>query len=100
MKIRVKAKEKNGSVDVKMLIKHPMETGRRKDQEGNIIPAKHLTTIKVTHKEVTVFNAHMGTGIAKDPYLSLSFNGKKGDTFEVYALDNTGDSSTETIKIK
>jgi sulfur-oxidizing protein SoxZ len=50
MKIRVKAKEKNGLVDAKLLIKHPMETGRRKDKDGNLIPAKHLTTITIDYK--------------------------------------------------
>ena len=30
--IRIKAKERNGSVDVKTLMKHNMETGLRKGQ--------------------------------------------------------------------
>ena len=42
-KIRIKAVEKSGIVTVKALIKHPMETGRRKDQEGNLIPMHHIS---------------------------------------------------------
>ena len=36
-KIRIKAEEKAGTVTVKALIKHPMETGRRKDKNGNLV---------------------------------------------------------------
>jgi len=100
MKIRVKAKEKNGIVGAKLLIKHPMETGRRKDKEGNLIPAKHLTTVTVDYNGETIFDAHMGTGVSKDPYISVSFIGKKGESFEVNAADNTGETSKKTVKIK
>ncbi|MFT6732177.1 MAG: sulfur-oxidizing protein SoxZ [Polaribacter sp.] len=100
MKIRVKAKEKNGLVDAKLLIKHPMETGRRKDKDGNLIPAKHLTTITIDYKGETVFDAHMGTGVSKDPYLSVSFKGVKGESFEISAADNTGESAKKTVEIK
>ena len=100
MKIRVKAKEKNGLVDAKLLIKHPMETGRRKDKDGKLIPAKHLTTVTIDYKGETVFDAHMGTGVSKDPYISVSFNGAKGETFDVNAADNTGETAKKTVKIK
>ena len=32
-KIKLKAKAENGEVTVKTLLKHPMETGRRKDKD-------------------------------------------------------------------
>ena len=31
--IKIRAKESNGSVTVKALVKHPMETGQRKDNK-------------------------------------------------------------------
>jgi len=100
MKIRVKAKEKNGIVAAKLLIKHPMETGRRKDKDGNLIPSKHLTTVTLDYNGETVFDAHMGTGVSKDPYISISFTGVKGESFEVNAADNTGETAKKTVKIK
>ena len=100
MKIRVKAKEKNGVVDAKLLIKHPMETGRRKDAEGNLIPSKHLTTVSIIYNGETVFDAHMGTGVSKDPYISVSFKGVAGEKFEVHAADNTGETAKKSVKIK
>ena len=35
--IRTKAKTKNGSTSVKIMAKHVMETGNRKDKKGNIL---------------------------------------------------------------
>ena len=37
--MRVRATESGGVVDVKILMKHDMETGQRKDASGKAIPA-------------------------------------------------------------
>jgi sulfur-oxidizing protein SoxZ len=100
MKIRVKAKEKEGLVVVKCLIKHPMETGRRKDKDGKKIPEHHLTNITIHYNHKIVFDAEMGTGVSKDPYLSMAFKGKKGEHFEIHAQDNQAHSEKKIITIK
>ena len=39
----MRSKESNGVVTVKALIKHPMETGQRKDKKtGDLIPAHYI----------------------------------------------------------
>ena len=43
--IRIKAKERNGSVDVKTLMKHNMETGLRKKKDGSKIPEHWITDV-------------------------------------------------------
>ena len=47
--MKIKAKVKNDIVKVKMLIKHAMETGRRKDQDGNLIPGLYITEVSASH---------------------------------------------------
>ena len=37
-KIRLKTKLSNNEITVKTIISHPMDTGRKKDAEGQIIP--------------------------------------------------------------
>ena len=44
-RIKIKAVEKSGIVTVKALIKHPMETGRRKDHEGKFVAFHHITEL-------------------------------------------------------
>ena len=87
-KIRIKAVEKSGTVTVKALIKHPMETGRRKDQNGNFVPSHHITEIRVMVNGGEIMQGHWGTGVAKNPYMSFQYYGKKGDTVNLELLDN------------
>ena len=43
--IKIRAKESNGVVTVKALMKHPMETGKRKDKKtGDNIPCLLYTS--------------------------------------------------------
>jgi len=97
MKIRASAKE--GVTEVKVLMQHEMETGRRKDKAGALIPAWYITDVKVQHNERTVLEAQWGTGISKTPYLSFRFKGgTPGDKITVSWLDNRGDRrSDETL---
>ena len=65
-----------------------METGRRKDQSGDLVPPHHITEIKVIVNGSEVMEGQWGTGIAKNPYMSLQYFGKKGDIVKLKLLDN------------
>jgi len=96
--IRIKAKERKGSVDVKTLMKHNMETGLRKNKDGSKIPEHWITDVAAESGGKTVFAAAFNTSISKDPYLAFAFAGKKGDTLKVSWKDNTGKTdSAETV---
>jgi len=57
--MRVRAQEAGGVVDVKVLMKHDMETGQRKDAAGKTIPAHHITTITATCKGKQVLKLNL-----------------------------------------
>jgi sulfur-oxidizing protein SoxZ len=88
--MKIKAKEKKGIVKIKLLIKHPMETGRRKDADGNLIPAHFLNELKVTYEDKVVLLVELGATVSKDPYMAFSFAGAKGGTVYFETLDSTG----------
>jgi len=49
--IKMKAKAANGETTVKALIKHPMETGRRKDKEtGEVVPAHYIQKLTCSYQ--------------------------------------------------
>ncbi len=98
--MKIKAKEKKGIVKIKMLIKHDMETGRRKDADGKLIPAHFIQELKVTYKDKTVLLAEIGPTVSKDPYLAFFFAGTKGDTVYFETKDNKGtiDKADAVIK--
>ncbi len=99
--MKVKAKEKDGIVEVKALIKHPMETGLRKDQKtGKPIPAHFVQEVVVEHGGKTRITADWSGGVSKNPLLFVKFKGgAKGDMVKVSWTDNQGgtDSVEEAI---
>lgn len=98
MKIRASAKD--GYTEVRILMQHEMENGRRKDESGNLIPAGYITEVKVRHNDRIVLECQFGTAVSKDPYLIFRFKGgKQGEKVSVYWTDNKGDSRLDEAAI-
>ncbi len=99
--MKVKAKVKKGAVVVKLLAKHPMETGRRKGKDGKLIPGHYITELEGVHNGERVFQAELGPAVSKDPYLAFSFTGgNTGDTLTMSWLDNTGETKSTDVAIR
>ncbi|MCV6609599.1 MAG: thiosulfate oxidation carrier complex protein SoxZ [Amphritea sp.] len=100
--MKVKAKAKKGATNVKMMAKHIMESGQRKDKKtGELIPAMFLQELTVQHAGKTVFAGNLGTAISKNPYIAFSFEGgAKGEELTINWVENTGKTGTETAAIK
>ena len=95
-RIKIRAKEKGGITTVKFLMKHPMETGLRKNSKtGKNIPAHYITDVNVALNGATVMTAYLGPAVSKDPYLSTEIMGaSKGDTVTVSWADNQGEQAS------
>ena len=96
---KIKAKLKDGIVEVKALATHPMlsyQEAERAKKEVNFIT---YVIAKVGDK--VVFEASTSQFLSKDPYIKFSFKGGNvGDTIELTWKDLKGntDVSTEAIK--
>ncbi len=99
--IKVRAKTSDGVTTVKALIKHPMETGQRKDKKtGKLIPAHFIQEVTCEHKGKKVMTALWGAAISKNPYLSFKFKGaNKGDALKLSWVDNQGKSDSTDTKV-
>lgn len=98
--MRVRATETGGVVDVKILMKHDMETGQRKDAAGKTIPAWHIQTVTAQCNGKEVFRASFGPAVSKDPFLNFKFKGgAKGQKVTVNWIDNRGDKRTDEATI-
>jgi sulfur-oxidizing protein SoxZ len=100
--MKVKAKDKDGIVEVKALIKHPMETGLRKDKKtGKPIPAHFVQQVVVEHGGKTRVTADWSGGVSKNPLLFVKFKGgAKGDMIKVAWTDNQGGTDSVEAEIK
>ncbi len=95
--IKLKPKARKGVIGIKALIKHPMETGLRKNK-GKLVPANHIVHMVVSHNGTVVVDADIGSTISKDPYFKFDVAGAKGDTIELKYKDNNGKTGSETAK--
>ncbi len=100
MSIRMRAKEQGGLVTVKALVKHPMETGQRKDKNGNKIPEHFIQQITAKANGAVIMEAQWSPAVSKNPYLAFQYDGKKGDTIEIAMIDNEGKTFDGKGKVK
>jgi sulfur-oxidizing protein SoxZ len=98
--MKIRAKADGDVVEVKVLMSHIMETGQRKNQAGEAIPALYIRTVTITCNERTVLAAQWGPAVSANPYLSFKFKGgQKGDKLKVSWVDNTGDSRSDEVTV-
>jgi len=100
--IKIRAKLKGEIAEVKALMSHPMETGRRKDKAtGELVPAHFIQEVVYTWQEKEVLKALWSGGVSKNPYIAFRFKGaKKGDTVRLSWTDSKGESGSATTEIK
>ena len=99
-KTRLKVKEKDGSVNVKAIISHPMLTGLTKDKKGEKIPAHYISEVVVTANDTVVMTANWGGSVSKDPYISFDYAGKSGDVVKLSWVDNQENKGEAEKKVK
>jgi sulfur-oxidizing protein SoxZ len=98
--IKMRAQLKGDITEVKILMSHPMETGRRKNDMDEIVPAHFIQLVTATLNGKPVLEAQWGTGISKNPYLTFHLRGAKvGDKVAVTWYDNKGESSSGEIVV-
>ena len=98
--MRIRATLQGDVADVRILIRHPMETGARKDARGEIVPRHFIEHVAVTHNGKTVLDAQWSQAISRDPFLGLRIKGAKvGDKLSVTWVDNKGDKRTDEATI-
>jgi sulfur-oxidizing protein SoxZ len=98
--MKIRANVVGDSTEVKVLMSHEMETGLRKDAQGQTIPAWFIQNVTVACNGKTVLAAQWGTAVAKNPFLSFKFKGgTKSDRITVTWTDNRDDTRTDEVAI-
>jgi sulfur-oxidizing protein SoxZ len=99
--MKIRANLKDDIVEVKVLMSHDMETGQRKNAQGELIPAHFIQTVTAVHNGKTVLAAEWGPAVAKNPYLSFKFKGgAQGDKVQITWVDNRGEQRSDEAIIK
>lgn len=98
--IKMRAKLVNDITEVKMIMSHPMETGHKKDDFGQLIPAHFIQLVTAKLNGKTVLEMQWGTGISKNPYLTFYLKGAVvNDTISIDWVDNLGKTGSGEILV-
>jgi sulfur-oxidizing protein SoxZ len=97
----MRIKDKAGIIWLRALIKHPMETGLRKDRKTGVqIPPHYINSVIVEANGEVVFSADLSASISENPFLLIQFDGGAGDEVRLTWADNLGnsDSVVQTVR--
>ena len=102
-RIRIKAPKsakKGEIIQIKTLISHPMESGQRKNEQGEKIPRKIINRFVCSLNGKQVFSVDLQPGISSNPYLVFDVRVMESGTFEFAWTDDDGTVYKKTAKIE
>ena len=85
---------------IKTLISHDMESGQRKDKEGNPIPRKIINKFSCEFNGQPVFACDLDPAISANPYFEFSAKVPESGTFTFTWVDDDGSVYTSEQKIE
>ncbi len=100
-RVKVPKSAKAGEViTIKTLISHPMESGQRKDKDGNLIPRKIINKFTCEFNGTQVFTCDLDPAISTNPFLEFSAKVNESGTFKFTWVDDDGSTYTDEKKIE
>ncbi len=98
--IKVPERVKRGEVfPVKVLIRHPMETGHRRDRVGAPIPRDIIHSFRADYDGDVVFRMELFPGIAANPYLEFRTVATRTGTLTCRWEDDAGGRHSQSVTI-
>lgn len=100
-RIRLDKREarKGDLIEVKSLISHVMESGQRRDAQGNVIPRKIINAFTAEMNGKTVFAADIEPALSANPYMQFKFKAEESGTLKLTWVDDDGTRITAEEKI-
>lgn len=87
-------------VQIKAMLPHPMETGRRRDARGQAIPRHIIHTFTCHYNGVEVFRADMHPGIAANPFFAFHTVAAESGILRFTWIDDEGVEVTAEASIQ
>lgn len=87
------------AVSIKTLISHPMESGQRKDKEGNTIPRSIINRFTCEFNGQNVIDVTMEPAISTNPYIEFAAVVSEAGEFKFTWYDDDGSVYEDTKPI-
>ena len=99
--VNVPAEAKRGEViEIRTLAAHPMETGFRRTQLGELVPRNIIRSLVCTYNGVEIFRAELHPAIAVNPLITFTTLAAESGTLEFRWTGDNGYSATHSAAIK
>lgn len=85
--------------EVRVLVQHPMETGFRRDLDGQSIPTHIVDKLACTYGGREVFRADLGTGISANPYIVFYTVAQASGELVIEWSDDRGEKGRVTTMV-
>ena len=85
--------------EVRIQIRHPMETGYRTDDTGNAIGRNVIRTFACRYNGQPVFSAQMSSGIAANPYLRFFLTATDSGELTFEWQDDAGTRGSDRVAV-
>ena len=84
---------------IKAMIKHDMESGYRRGENGDVIPRNIITKFECSYNGEIVFSADFNPAVAANPFLSFHTRATETGTLMFQWADQHGVIWSETANI-
>ena len=90
-----------GQARVRALFAHEMESGQRKDVNGQLLPAWHISEVTAERQGKVVWTAQWGGSVSRNPLVQFTLKGVSvGDKLRLSWVDNRGASQSDEVTVK
>jgi len=87
------------TIEIKALISHDMESGQRRNKDGELIPRRIINTFTCSFNSTPFFIATFGPGISANPFLSFYFRATESGVLNFKWVDDDGSEYTARHEI-
>ncbi len=94
------ATAKGEAIEVRLSIRHAMETGYRTDDGGKPVPRNVIRNFACRYNDDLVFAVRMSSGIAANPYLRFFVTARESGTLDFEWVDDAGARGTAQAAVK
>ena len=77
-------------ITIKTLLRHTMESGERKDDDGNVIPRQIINKFECSFNDSPVFSCDIGSAVASNPFFEFRVKVNESGVFKFTWTDDDG----------
>ena len=84
------------TVEIKILISHPMETGFRTGSDGKLVPRNIIHELTATYDGNEVYRVELHPSVSANPFFAFHLRAERTGEVAITWIDEAGEEHSET----